>query len=1165
VPDAASLLAAILQLTRAIGRTERLDEIYEAALDAIESALHLPRASILVFDADGVMRFKAWRGLSDGYRAAVEGHTPWTRDTKGAQPIVVSDVAADAGLAPYLDTIRAEHIAAMAFIPLEAGDGVLGKFMLYYGAPHHMSARELQIATVIAAQVAFAIDRTRAHLAATQSEERLRFALEAASMGTWDWDLVSNTVRWSDNMEAIHGLPLGTFDGTFKSYEREIHPDDRERVLASINRVLTEGVPHDVEYRIVGLDGTVRWVEGKGRVEYGPDKRPVRMTGVCLNATPRKSAELARVQALQQSNRAAQHLAAIVESSDDAIVSKDLNGIIKSWNRGAERMFGYTEAEAIGQPITIIVPHDRLAEEDHVLAHVRAGEPVEMETIRRRKDGELISISLKVSPIKDPDGRVVGASKIARDITARKQSEAERAELHRRLTMLVEASASLLESPKTESVRSAAVSLARRLLVADAYAVWMSEIERPGWRVVESDGISSTFAERVIDSYEGRPAPRSGLFAAPQPIEDVHQHPLLKEQLAAYRDEGIQSMLVCPMRFGSERAGTLVFYYRTPHAFSDIDVQVGQALANLAAAALTTADLYEQQTAQRNAAEHARRQAAFMADATAILSRSLDYEQTLNAVAQLAVPEIADWCAIDIIDPAGQIQRLAVAHVDPVKVAHARRLEQRYPADPNLPGGVHQVIRTGRPTMMADIPADLIAATAQDDEHRRLLDELAITSYLCVPLVSTSGTLGAMTFVYADSGRHYTERDLAFGQEVAARAALAIENAFAYRRSNEANRLKDEFLATLSHELRTPLNAILGYAQMLNMGMLDGDRQTNAISVLTRNAESLRQIIDDVLDVSRITSGKLRLAMRSVDVEEILKNAIATVQPAADAKAVSIRLNVVRSTLSLWGDPDRLQQVAWNLLSNAVKFTSAGGHVEMRLDRDQSSVQIVVTDDGRGIDPAFLPHIFERFRQADSRFSREHGGLGLGLAIVRELIELHGGTVSASSPGPGKGATFEIRLPLSVAQAHPASERQAAAPVALLQAARLPERLHGLRVLAVDDEEDALGLLRVILESAGAHVTTATSADLALDHLRAERFDALIADIGMPRIDGLELIRLVRETLPAPASQIPAAALTAYARSEDRVTALASGFQMHIAKPVNPAVVVTAVSSLLNR
>jgi PAS domain S-box-containing protein len=1165
VPDTPPLVAALLQLTRAVGRTERLDEIYEAALDAIECGLHVPRASILVFDPDGVMRFKAWRNLSDRYRAAVEGHTPWSRDTRGAQPIVVTDVAADAALAPYMETIRAERIGAMAFIPLEAADGVLGKFMLYYAAPHTMSPDELRTATLIAAQVAFAIDRTRAQLAAKESEARLRFALEAANMGTWVWDLASNTVRWSDNVERIHGLQPGAFDGTFASYEREIHPDDRERVFASINRALAEGVPHDVEYRIVAGDGTVRWVEGKGRVEYDAAGRPRRMTGVCMNATPRKSAEIARVQALEESNRTAQHLAAIVESSDDAIVSKDLNGTIKSWNRGAERMLGYSEAEAVGRPITMIVPSDRHAEEDQVLAHVRAGDPVEIETVRLHQDGRHLFVSLKVSPIKDPQGRVVGASSIARDITGRKQAEAERTELHRRLTMLVEASASLLQSPKTQSVRSATVSLARRLLVADGYAVWSSDEEHPGWHVVESDGVSPSFACRVISSYEGRPAPRTALFSAPQAIEDVAAAPILKEQLAAYREEGIRSMLVCPMRFGSERAGTLVFYYRTPHAFSEIDVQVGQALANLAAAALTTAELYEEQTAQRNAAEYARRQAAFLADATAILSQSLDYEQTLSAVARLAVPEIADWCAVDIIDPAGKLQRLAVAHADPIKMAQARAIQERYPPDPNLPGGVHQVIRTGRPAMMAQIPAELVAAIAHDDEHRQMLAELAVTSYMCVPLVSTSGTLGAMTFVFAESGRHFSDRDLAFAQDVAARAALAIENAFAYRRSNEANRLKDEFLATLSHELRTPLNAILGYAQMLNIGILEGERQANAISVLTRNAEALRQIIDDVLDVSRITSGKLRLAMRSVELEEILKNAVATVQPAADAKGVAIELDVARSVPSVWGDPDRLQQVIWNLLSNAVKFTDSGGHVQLRLDRDPSGVRIVVSDDGRGIEPAFLPHIFERFRQADSRFSREHGGLGLGLAIVRDLIELHGGTVSASSAGLGKGATFEIQLPLSGTHAKAGTDRPGAAAAPEPQPARLPNRLSGARILAVDDEGDALELLRVILESAGAEVATAGSAEAALELLRHERFDALIADIGMPRVDGLELIRRVRETLPAPANRIPAAALTAYARSEDRVTALAHGFQLHIAKPVNPMTVVVSVASLLNR
>jgi signal transduction histidine kinase len=458
-----------------------------------------------------------------------------------------------------------------------------------------------------------------------------------------------------------------------------------------------------------------------------------------------------------------------------------------------------------------------------------------------------------------------------------------------------------------------------------------------------------------------------------------------------YREEGIRSMLACPMRLGPERSGTLVFYYRAPHAFTEVEVQTGGALANLAAAALTTADLYDEQRAQRNAAESARRQAAFLADATAILSRSLDYEQTLTGIAQLAVPEIADWCAVDIVDLEGQLERLAVASVDPAATDSAGILEPPHPANADVAGSVHDVVRTGRP--------------------------VALPSRICVPLASTSGTFGAISFVFTASGRHYSGRDLAFAQDVAVRAALAIENAFAYRRAHEANRLKDEFLATLSHELRTPLNAILGYAQMLGHQVLDGERQANAIAVLTRNAEALRQIIDDVLDVSRITSGKLRLNVHQVNLKAILEDAVATIQPAADAKGVSLQLALDPTAAPVSGDPDRLQQVIWNLLSNAVKFTARGGYVQLRLENVRSAVQVVITDDGQGIEPAFLPHIFERFRQADSRFTREQGGLGLGLAIVRELVELHGGTVSAASDGPGTGATFTVRLPSAGATA----------------------------------------------------------------------------------------------------------------------------------------------------
>jgi PAS domain S-box-containing protein len=1155
-------MTACLRLAQAIGRTRTVEEIYAVALDALEEALGVSRSSILLYDPDGVMRFKAYRRLSDEYRRAVEGHTPWTPETHDPETVVVADVSQESSLAPLRDTIQVEGIAAMAFVPLVSFGRPIGKFMLYFPEPHVFDASELQLAELIAAQVAFAVERTRAEEQVRQSETKLRFALHAANMGTWDWDVDTHALHWSDNLEAVHGLPPGTFDQTFESYEREIHPDDRGRVLHSIRKALDDGTPHDIEYRIVAPDGTVRWVEGKGRVERDFHGRPIRMSGVCMNVTSRKQMEFARLEALEMAHRASHRLAAIVESSGDAIVSKTLDGIVTSWNRAAERLFGHSAAEVIGRSITIIIPPERLSEEPVLLARIRAGEAVEMETIRQRKDGTRVPISLMVSPIRDADGRIVGASKIARDITERKRAESERAELHRRLATLVEASATLLNSPDTQSVVDATMRIAHELLVADGYAIWTSE-RGTKWRVSQSAGVSVQFASRVIEARGAAPSdpllPISRAWAVP----DVTTQPLLAGEGDAYRDEGIRSMLVCPMRLGADRAATLVFYYRTPRDFTGADIETGQTLANLAAAAMTTADLYDQLRVERNALEAARGRAAFLADTTAVLSGSLDYEKTLAAVARMAVPEIADWCAVDLLGTEGELQRVAAAHVDPAKIEHARELHARYPSQAGTPGGVHEVVRTGKAAMMTSIPPELVAAHAETSEHARLLAELALTSYMCVPLLSANGPLGAITFAYAESGRHYTDRDLAFTQELAARATLAIENAVAYRRANEANRVKDEFLATLSHELRTPLNAILGYAQMLNTGVLAGQRYANGMTVMMRNAHVLKQIIDDVLDVARITSGKLRLNVRPIELGDIVANAVATIRPAADGKGLTVDVTPDPAGTFVLGDPDRLQQIVWNLLSNAVKFTPSGGWVRVRQRQVDSAVELTVADSGQGIDPAFLPYIFERFRQADSRFSRDHGGLGLGLSIVRELTELHGGTVSAVSGGRGAGATFTVRLPVLASQGVLADQGAREIGAQLMQPA--PTNLRGVRILAVDNEEDALGLLRLVLESSGAEVTTAASAESALSALQAAPFDAVVADIGMPGTDGLQLIRNIRQTLPKPTNRIPAAALTAYARSEDRVAALASGFQMHLAKPINPSELVSALATLLGR
>ena len=514
----------------------------------------------------------------------------------------------------------------------------------------------------------------------------------------------------------------------------------------------------------------------------------------------------------------ATHLAAIIASSDDAIVSKTLEGIITSWNPGAQRIFGYTAEEAVGQSIRLIIPKDRWSEEDDVLARVGRGERVDhFETIRRAKDGRMVNISLTVSPVKDQSGKIVGASKVARDITERKRAEA-------------------------------------------------------------------------------------------------------------------------------------------------------------------------------------------------------------------------------------QLERL-----------------------------------------------------------------------------------------------------------------LASEKA-SRREAEEANRLKDEFLAVVSHELRSPLNAITGWASLLMMRPLD-DQTKHAIETILRNAETQTQLVADLLDVSRIVTGQLRLSVRSFQLIPVIEAAIEVVRPAADAKSIRIETALDKTAGPIAGDPDRMQQIFWNLLSNAVKFTPRGGRIHVRMQLVGSHVEIVVADTGKGIEPKLLPFVFERFRQGDSSTTREHGGLGLGLAIVRHLVELHGGVVSARSEGQDQGAEFTIQLPVLARPQEPA----VSATGRRVEYGRGGTSLAGLRILVVDDEADAREIVATILGEAGAEIATASSSRQALEQVKQWRPDLLISDIGMPGESGYDLIRKVRALSPGEGGQIPAIALTAYARMEDRLKILSAGFQMHVPKPIEPMELATVVASLTKR
>jgi PAS domain S-box-containing protein len=538
-----------------------------------------------------------------------------------------------------------------------------------------------------------------------------------------------------------------------------------------------------------------------------------------------------------QSDLLARRLAAIVDHSDDAIVGKDLNSIVTSWNKAAERIFGYSADEMIGTSIMRIIPLDRQGEEEEILSRLKRGERYDhFETVRITKDGRLLHVSLTISPIKDANGKVVGASKIARDITERKLAEE-------------------------------ALSQAKK------------------------------------------------------------------------------------------------------------------------------------------------------------------------------------------------------------------------------------------------------AAEAANADRQRLLES-----------------------------------------ERAARSE-----------AEKASRMKDEFLATLSHELRTPLNAVLGWATVLRAGRPRAQELARGLETIERNTRAQAEIIDDLLDMSRIISGKVRLDVQRIELPAILSEAIDTVQASAAAKGVRLQAVIDPLNALVSGDPNRLQQVFWNLLSNAVKFTPKGGRVQVLLERVDSHVEISITDTGEGISPEFLPYLFARFQQADPSTTRRHGGLGLGLAIVKHLVELHGGSVRAKSGGTGKGATFIVSLPLTVLHPqegqwegeHPKSKSRDLPPLPTIS-------LDQVSVLVIDDEPDARELLKRLLESVGASVYLAQSAEQGIEYLLTKSVDVLICDIGMPDVDGYSAMRRIRALDDARKSEVAAVALTAYARLDDRTDAIRAGFQNHLSKPVEPAELLAVVHSLAN-
>jgi signal transduction histidine kinase/ActR/RegA family two-component response regulator len=446
-----------------------------------------------------------------------------------------------------------------------------------------------------------------------------------------------------------------------------------------------------------------------------------------------------------------------------------------------------------------------------------------------------------------------------------------------------------------------------------------------------------------------------------------------------------------------------------------------------------------------------------------------------------------------------------------------------------------------------------------------------VRSYLAVPVASRAGeVLGGLFFGHPEVGV-FTARDEAVIAGLASQAAIAIDNARLYRRIQElleseraaradaerVNRTKDEFLASLSHELRTPLNAVIGWTHLIRGGHLSEEKTRRALETIERNAAIQSRLVEDLLDMSRIVTGRIQIGMEAIDLRGVVQESLAVVRPTADAKGVSIDAVVGESPVRIKGDPHRLQQVLWNVLANAVKFTPAGGQVQVTLSTVDGRAELVVSDTGIGIDPTFLPFVFDRFRQADGSFTREHGGLGLGLSIVRSLVEMHAGTIEAGSAGAGLGATFTIRFPLL--ESAPSVGRgpdQGAVPASALA---------GRSILVVDDDADTRVIVTEMLQPLGAHIVCAASASEALRVLEHAEpaIDLVVSDIGMPEMDGFAFIRAARALPPASGGSVKAIALTAYAGESDRRRARAAGYDLHLAKPFAMTDLVSACAALL--
>ncbi|MEH2458510.1 AAA family ATPase [Nostoc sp.] len=908
---------------------------------------------------------------------------------------------------------------------------------------------KLSVLEILTVQIAISLENARLYQGLEDSQAQLNLALKSAQIGVWSWDIANDRFDWDEQIYQLFGLTPETFAGTFEAVLARLHPDDRGLLAQSLSRAINKGVEHNLEYRIIQDDGSIRYVACRGKAFFNEAGIATHMSGVVLDITERKQSEAERIQLIQEQT-------------------------------------ARQEAEADQQRAAF-------------LAQVSA-------TLASSLDYEstLASVANLVVPY--------FADWCAVDLLQDNQS------IHR-------------------------VAVAHR----------DPEKVKLGWELHQR-------YPRDLYADEGVPKVlRTGIAEMVAEISDAALAAAIPdpEYLRILRELGLKSCIILPLVARGRIFGAISFVTAESECrYSAADLSLAQDVAHRAAIAIDNARLYQEAQQAQKTAEIALERIARLQSITAALSELLTPAQVSEVIVEQSMAALGASCALVALLNESKTE-LEIVHAvgynqDLVDTWRHFSIDSRSP--------LAEAVRSRQP-IWAESRQNRIARYPHLAEAYAQYD---IDAWISIPLMVEGSAVGGINLGFTQL-QQLSGEDQAFILAVAQQCAQAIARAHLYEAertarsaAESANRVKDEFLAVLSHELRTPLNPILGWAKLMRSRKLDQATSDRALETIERNAKLQTQLIEDLLDVSRILQGKLNLNFDRINLVSVIEAAIETVRLSAEAKSIQIQTILQSGVGQVLGDGNRLQQVIWNILSNAIKFTPTEGQVKIKLEQVGSQVQICITDTGKGIAPEFLPFVFDYFRQADGATTRKFGGLGLGLAIVHHLVELHGGTVQAESLGEGKGATFTVRLPCLQDESKVIKDAKDNSSVVAAQS--LP--LSGLEILVVDDDADMREFLPFMLEQYGATVIVTASAIAALTALSQSQPNLIISDIGMPEMDGYMLMRQVRSLKPEQGGTIPAIALTAYAGEIDHQQAIAVGFQLHISKPVDPEELVKAIALL---